>query len=73
LGIARQLMVASIMYAQELPDLEYLQLSVAIPNKPATKLYKSLGFEKYGVETAALKVDGKNVDEALMQLQLHQE
>ncbi|HEY9733297.1 MAG TPA: GNAT family protein [Drouetiella sp.] len=73
MNIARQLMVAAIMYAQELPDLEYLQLSVAIPNKPATKLYKSLGFEKYGVETAALKVDGKYVDEALMQLQLHQE
>ncbi|RTL35328.1 MAG: GNAT family N-acetyltransferase [Candidatus Melainabacteria bacterium] len=72
-SIARQLMVASIMYAQELPDLEYLKLTVTIPNKPATKLYKSLGFEKYGVEPAALKVDGKYVDEALMQLKLHQD
>lgn len=71
-GIARQLMVASIMAAQELPDLEYLKLTVALPNKPAYKLYKSLGFEKYGVEPAALKVDGKDIDEALMQLKLHQ-
>ena len=61
------------MYAQELPDLEFVKLSVSIPNKPATKLYKSLGFEKYGVEPAALKVDGKHVDEALMQLILHQD
>lgn len=73
MNISRQLMVATIMYAQELPDLEYVKLSVSIPNKPATKLYKSLGFEKYGVETAALKVNGKNVDEALMQLKLHQD
>ena len=73
MGISRQLMVAAIMYAQELPELEFLKLSVSIPNKPATKLYKSLGFEKYGIEPAALKVEGKNVDEALMQLKLHQE
>ncbi len=73
MSIARQLMVASIMYAQELPDLEYLKLTVTIPNKPASKLYKSLGFEKYGVEPAALKINGKNVDEILMQLKLHQD
>jgi len=73
MNIARQLMVAAIMYAQELPDLEFLKLSVSIPNKPATKLYKSLGFEKYGVEPAALKIDGKDIDEALMQLKLHQD
>ncbi len=73
MSIARQLMVASIMYAQELPDLEFVKLSVSIPNKPATKLYKSLGFEKYGVEPAALKINGKHIDEALMQLKLHQD
>lgn len=73
MGIARQLMLASIMYAQELPDLEYLKLTVVTLHKSAYKLYKSLGFEKYGEEPAALKIDGKKADEALMQLKLHQD
>jgi ribosomal protein S18 acetylase RimI-like enzyme len=73
LGISRQLMVAAIMCAQEIPGLEYLKLTVTTSNKPAKKLYKSLGFEQYGVEPAALKVEGKEIDEALMQLKLHQD
>jgi ribosomal protein S18 acetylase RimI-like enzyme len=72
LGISRQLMVAAIKRAQEIPDLEHLNLTVATSNDPAKKLYKSLGFEQYGIEPATLKVDGKAVDGSLMQLKLYQ-
>ncbi len=73
LSISRQLMVAAIMCAQEIPELEYLKLSVVTKKQNAFKLYKSLGFEQYGVEPAALKLSGAYLDEALMQLKLHHE
>jgi ribosomal protein S18 acetylase RimI-like enzyme len=71
LSISRQLMVAAIMYAQEIPELEYLKLTVVTKKQNAFKLYKSLGFEQYGIEPAALKLSGAYLDEALMQLKLH--
>ncbi|HEY9677245.1 MAG TPA: GNAT family N-acetyltransferase [Drouetiella sp.] len=70
LGIAKQLMMAAIMCAQEMPGLDYMKLTVATQNKAAFDLYKSLGFKQFGVEFAALMVDGKPVDEAMMQLNL---
>lgn len=46
-------------------------LAASTKNKPAITLYKKLGFEKYGVLKNAAIVDGKFVDNILMQKKLN--
>ncbi|MFA5931601.1 MAG: GNAT family N-acetyltransferase [archaeon] len=45
-------------------------LAVETTNKPAIKLYKKLGFEKYGLLKKASLVNGKFVDNILMKKEL---
>lgn len=71
-GVARALFAEVIARARALPDLEQLQLGVGANNIAARNLYASLGFETYGVERHALKVDERFVDEELMVLWLHE-
>jgi len=73
-GLARQLVEAVIDHARthnaSTPDasmrLEQIQLSVVAGNLPAGRLYQSLGFEPYGTEKRALKIDGRYFDDILM-------
>jgi RimJ/RimL family protein N-acetyltransferase len=46
--------------------VELIQLGVATDNVAARQLYVSMGFEPYGIESRALQVDGRYVDEVLM-------
>jgi RimJ/RimL family protein N-acetyltransferase len=46
--------------------VELVQLSAIGDNKPALRLYASLGFVEYGLEKNALKQDGQYFDEVLM-------
>ncbi|BFT72233.1 GNAT family N-acetyltransferase [Paenibacillus sp. P36] len=48
--------------------MEQINLIVLSENVIAKKLYKSLGFEIYGVEHKALKYNGQYFDEDLMVL-----
>lgn len=45
-----------------------LQATVVTANAGAVALYRALGFETYGVEHDALRVDGRSFDEALIEL-----
>jgi len=45
-------------------------LAVAVGQNPAKKVYESLGFEVYGREPHAIKLDKTYVDEDLMVLRL---
>jgi RimJ/RimL family protein N-acetyltransferase len=45
-------------------------LTVVTINRAARGLYLSLGFKSYGIENAALKLDGRYLDEELMELKL---
>ncbi|WP_158925451.1 GNAT family N-acetyltransferase [Acidisphaera sp. S103] len=63
-GLSRLLAEAVLAHGQDYVEL--IQLSVAAENVPARRLYAALGFEPYGVEARALKVDGRYVDEVLM-------
>jgi len=45
-----------------------LQATVVTTNTGAVALYRSLGFETYGVERDALRVEGRSFDEALIEL-----
>lgn len=69
-GVARALMLAAIARAAKLQDMEEVVLTVVTTNLAARKLYQSLGFETYGLEKAALKLDTRFFDEEMMSLKL---
>jgi ribosomal protein S18 acetylase RimI-like enzyme len=66
LGVGRLLLSAVLDVARE--NVELVQLSVVRENRPARRLYESVGFLEFGVETKASKYGDKYYDEALMAL-----
>jgi ribosomal protein S18 acetylase RimI-like enzyme len=66
-GAGKALMQEIIRRARELPGLEQITL-VASAKLPAQQLYKSVGFESYGVERHSLKIGSEYVDDVLMVL-----
>jgi RimJ/RimL family protein N-acetyltransferase len=67
-GIGRFLMKKAIQQAAELTNVEQIYLTVNGSNEPAKKLYASLGFETYGVDKKAMRIDGIYHDEDLMMI-----
>ncbi|WP_246483935.1 GNAT family N-acetyltransferase [Heyndrickxia vini] len=65
-SIGKSLLLELIKMAKKCNGVEQLNLTVVSENKPAKKLYESLGFKVYGVERNALKFNGKYYDEDLM-------
>lgn len=69
-GLGKSLMLELIKKAKNCNGLEQIKLTVVSENGTAKKLYKSLGFEVYGVERNALKFNGQYFDEELMVLRI---
>jgi RimJ/RimL family protein N-acetyltransferase len=67
-GVARTLMTTLLEHAKSHPGLEQIILTVAVEQTAARRLYQSLGFEVFGHERHALKVDNAYVDEDQMVL-----
>ncbi|WP_442598812.1 GNAT family N-acetyltransferase [Neobacillus sp. D3-1R] len=67
-GIGKALMVAAINKAKTLEHIEQIYLGVIASNEPAKKLYQSLGFETYGIDKKAIKIDDTYFDDELMVL-----
>ena len=65
-GLGKSLMIELIKKAKSCDGLEQINLTVVSENNSAKKLYKSLGFEVYGIEKKALKFNGQYFDEDLM-------
>ncbi|MFF2887312.1 GNAT family N-acetyltransferase [Paenibacillus sp. NPDC057967] len=65
-GVGKGLIEEVIKQARRMEGLEQIQLTVVTTNTGATQLYKSLGFQGYGLERNALIVDGKRYDEQWM-------
>jgi ribosomal protein S18 acetylase RimI-like enzyme len=63
-GVGKLLAEAVIEHARQ--RVELIQLTVVSGNKPARRLYDSLGFSEYGIEKNSLKQDGRYWDEVLM-------
>ncbi|WP_076858307.1 GNAT family N-acetyltransferase [Bradyrhizobium mercantei] len=63
-GIGRRLVEAALELAAQ--SVELVQLAVVKGNEPAVRLYESMGFVAYGLETHALKIDGRYYDDILM-------
>ncbi len=69
-GIGRALLEAVITRARATPDLRQLNLTVTASNAAARGLYRACGFETFGLERAALQVDGQYYDTEYMALRL---
>ena len=69
-GLGKSLMLELITNARECDGLEQINLTVVSENEFAKRLYKSVGFETYGVERNALKFNGQYFDEDLMVLKI---
>ncbi len=65
-GLARRLVQAALDHAVSLEGLRQVNLSVEAGNEAAITLYRSFGFEPYGVERHALVVAGVGYDEVHM-------
>lgn len=63
-GLALALVRAVLSHARN--EVEIIQLTVVNSNRRARELYEKCGFQAYGIEPRALKVDGTYLDEALM-------
>ncbi|HEY3079781.1 MAG TPA: GNAT family N-acetyltransferase [Chloroflexota bacterium] len=65
-GIGRELITQTIERARPWPGLAQIHLAVTAVNEPARRLYRSVGFEVYGVEPCALRLGERCLDEELM-------
>lgn len=70
-GVGKALVAEAITQARTIPGLEQLLLAVVTTNTAARRLYRSLGFEVYGLEPHAMKYGDQYWDEELMILRLH--
>ncbi|MED1201623.1 GNAT family N-acetyltransferase [Heyndrickxia acidicola] len=69
-GVGKLLLIELIRMAKKCPGLEQINLTVVSINETAKKLYKSVGFQVYGLERNALKFNGQYFDEDLMVLNI---
>jgi ribosomal protein S18 acetylase RimI-like enzyme len=69
-GIGRALCSTLLENVKTLPGLEQVILTVSSSRVAAKTLYRSLGFEAFGVEPAALKIGDQYSDEEYMVLRL---
>ncbi|NBI29650.1 GNAT family N-acetyltransferase [Chengkuizengella marina] len=68
MGTGKSLMIEVIKRAKELDEVEQIYLSVNKDNEAAKKLYISLGFETFGIDKRALKIEDTYYDEEHMVL-----
>lgn len=65
-GAGRQLLGAALAFASSRLRVRQVNLSVHTENVAAIALYRSLGFETFGIERASMCVDGRLQDEMHM-------
>jgi ribosomal protein S18 acetylase RimI-like enzyme len=69
-GIGRALVSALLEKVKTLPGLEQVNLTVSSRQIAAKTLYRSLGFETFGLERAAFKIGEQYFDEEYLVLRL---
>ena len=67
-GVARLIMQNLLQRAMTIDGVEQIMLSVTTTQEAARRLYVSFGFESFGREPRALKVNGNCIDEEYMAL-----
>lgn len=68
--LGRQMLERLLAEARATPGVEWVTLCVAARQTAARALYASLGFQPIGIERAAIKVAGEDIDEEHMELRL---
>ncbi|WP_411955056.1 N-acetyltransferase family protein [Alkalibacillus sp. S2W] len=69
-GIGKALVLSVIEQTKNIGGIEQIYLTVVTTNVPAKKMYASCGFEVFGIDRRALKVDHTYYDEEHMVLYL---
>jgi len=69
-GVGAKLIAELLQRATADPSLEQILLAVATGQESARRLYRRFGFEAFGIEPRALKVDTQYVDEEHMILRV---
>jgi RimJ/RimL family protein N-acetyltransferase len=69
-GISTALIESAVSLARTWPEVEFIQLGVATTNIAAQKVYEKAGFETWGTQFGAMKVDGEYVHEQWMALDI---
>ena len=69
-GLGRALLWALLERIRACPGVEQVSLTVMAGQDAARALYRSLGFESYGIEPRGLKVGGRYLDNEHMLLRL---
>ena len=71
-GLARQIFAKLFERVRRIEGVEQVLISVATTQTAATHLYRSLGFQTFGIEPRALKVGERYIDEEYMLLRFAQ-
>ncbi len=69
-GIARMMFAKILERAQTIDGMERILISVTSTQTAATQFYRSLGFERFGLEPRALKIGERYIDEEYMVMSL---
>lgn len=69
-GFGRAVMIHAIELARAWEGIEVIGLSVSARSPSAIALYESLGFQHWGIEPDALRIDGESFDEIHLTLRL---
>ena len=64
--VGETLLSALLAWAGDASGLEQLHLAVSVTQEPARRLYLRQGFQVYGLEPKALRVNGADVDDEWM-------
>jgi len=67
-GLGRKLIAEVIANAAAVPDIQQINITVTAANERARQLYRSMGFEPWGLERRALWIDGSFYDDEHMVL-----
>lgn len=67
--LGRKIMEQVLEHGWTIKGVEQILISVSTTQEAAVNLYRSLGFRPFGLESRALKVDGKFIDEEYMVLE----
>jgi RimJ/RimL family protein N-acetyltransferase len=69
-GLGASLVERVLSHARSIGGIAVVQLGVACDNQPARALYERMGFQIYGIERKALKIDGRFLDEELRAIEI---
>lgn len=67
--VGMALLQAIVEHTKKRPHVEKINLTVVSTNETAIRLYEKAGFQKFGLETNAMKIDDTYVDEVYMSLE----